>query len=264
MSELFVLAQKERNRACDDESHTVASRENIYFPARAERSSRTQVTSRPLKPLGENEKKLLTISRYAVIILVRQVNTMNVNEIMQNKNLSKYRVAKNSGIPYMTLNDICSGKTRLDKCSADTVYKLSKELDVTMEELLAPYMQPRPAFELFKSNVCHRLKELGDIDFLIDTIESGDITTYYERAWYPESLYLLAMVDYISRLNDVPLCDSYNELRKAKLKSVVYPSGVIAAAAVSGDSSVKERAIESSIPEFMRFNIVESEVRNVN
>lgn len=188
----------------------------------------------------------------------------NVNEIMQSKKMSKYRVSKNSGIPYMTLNDICSGRTRLDKCSADTVYKLAKTLGVSMEELLEPVMTPRPAFDLFRSNVCHKLKELGDIDFLIDTIESDEITAYYKRSWYPESLYLLAMVDYISRINGVPLCDSYSDLRKAKLKSVIYPSGVITAAAVSGDDTVKKRAVESAIPEFMRFNIVESEVRDVS
>ena len=189
---------------------------------------------------------------------------MNVSNIINEKHLSKYRVAKNSGIPYMTLNDICNGKTRLDKCSADTVYKLAKELGVTMEELLEPIMAPRPSFDLFKSNVCHKLKELGDIDFLIDAIESDDITTYYNRAWYPESLYLLAMVDYISRINDVPLCDSYNEFRKAKLKRTIFPSSVIAAAAVSKDNRIMERAMAESIPEFKRFNIVESEVRNVN
>ena len=164
----------------------------------------------------------------------------------------------------MTINDICNGKTRLDKCSADTVYKLAKELNVSMEELLEPIMAPRPAFELFKSNVCHKLKELGDIDFLIDTIESDDITTYYNRAWYPESLYLLAMVDYISRINDVPLCDSYDEFRKAKLRNTVFPSSVIAAVAVSKDDRIMDRALAESIPEFTRFNIVESEVRNVN
>ena len=189
---------------------------------------------------------------------------MNVNEIINQKHLSKYRVAKNSGIPYMTLNDICSGKTRLDKCSAETVYKLAKELDVSMEKLLEPYMLPRPSFDLFKSSVCHKLKELGDIDFLIDTIESDEISTYYKREWYPESLYLLAMVDYISRINNVPLCDSYSEIRKAKLKNTVFPSSVIAAYAVSADDRIKERAIAASIPEFIRFNIVESEIRNVN
>ncbi len=189
---------------------------------------------------------------------------MNVTEIIRQKRLSKYRVAKNSGIPYMTLNDICSGKTRLDKCSADTVYKLAKVLNISMEELLEPYMEPRPAFDLFKSSVCHRLKELGDVDFLIHTIESDDIMTYYKKAWYPESLYLLAMVDYISRINNIPLCDSYSEIRKVKLKNPVYPSSVIAACAVSDDGRLMDRAAAGSIPEFMRFNIVESDIRNVN
>ena len=59
---------------------------------------------------------------------------MNINEIINEKHLSKYRLAKSSGIPYMTLNDICNGKTGLDKCSAGTVYKLAKVLGVTVEE----------------------------------------------------------------------------------------------------------------------------------
>lgn len=189
---------------------------------------------------------------------------MNICEILNQKHLSKYRVAKNSGIPYMTLNDICSGKTNLGRCSADTVYKLAKELNIPMEELLEPVIEARPSFDLFKSNVCHRLKELGDIDFLIDAIERDDITAYYKKTWYPESLYLLAMVDYISRINNVPLCDSFDEIRKLKLKKPVYPSSVIAASAVAKDERILEEAKAASIPEFMRFNIVESEIRNVN
>ena len=113
---------------------------------------------------------------------------MTISEIMQSQNISQYRLAKDSGIPYMTLNDICSGKTRLEKCSAETVYRLSSALHVSMEDLLKEYLEPRPSFELFKSNVCHRLKKLGDIDFLIRTIESGEVMTYYRRKWYPECL----------------------------------------------------------------------------
>lgn len=189
---------------------------------------------------------------------------MTINNIIERNHISKYRLAKNSGIPYMTINDICSGKANLADCNAKTIYKLSKELGVSMEELLEPYMHPRPAFELFKSNVCHKLKALGDIQFLIDTIESEDIITYYNRSWYPECLYLLAMVDYISRENDVPLCEEYNQYRKLKLNDIIYPSSILTAAAVSQNNSIKEKALKNAIPEFMRFNIVESEVRNVN
>lgn len=40
-------------------------------------------------------------------------------------------------------------------------------------------MEKRCSFELFKSNVCHWLKEEGDIDFLIQVLESDLIRKHY-------------------------------------------------------------------------------------
>lgn len=188
---------------------------------------------------------------------------MTIQDALRQKNMSIYRLAKTSQIPYATVNDICNGKARLEKCSAETVYRLAHALNVSMEELLAPCFIKRSSFENFKSTVCHRVKELGDINFIIDTLESQDIRTYYNRKWYPESLYLLAMLDYLSRENDVPLCDDYDDLRRCKLEKPVYPAGVRAlSAAAQNDAAIKEAA-KTAIPEFMRFNIVENEVRNV-
>lgn len=188
---------------------------------------------------------------------------MLINEIMTRRNMSKYRLSKNSGIPYTTLTDILSGKARLEKCSAETVYKLSKELNITMEQLLSPCFEKRCSFELYKSNVCHRLKELGDIDFIIDTLEEDKIRAYYNRKWYPECFYLLAMLDYISRINDVPMCENYSDIRGQSLREALYPSSVIATVAVTNSNEAKRKAKAEAIPEFMHFNIVESEVRNV-
>ena len=188
---------------------------------------------------------------------------MTIQDALQEKNMSIYRLAKTSQIPYATVNDICNGKARLEKCSAETIYRLAHALNVSMEELLAPCFIKRSSFENFKSTVCHRVKELGDINFIIDTLESQDIRTYYNRKWYPESLYLLAMLDYLSRENDVPLCDDYDDLRQCKLEKPVYPASVRAlSAAAQNDAAIKEAA-KTAIPEFMRFNIVENEVRNV-
>jgi hypothetical protein len=174
-----------------------------------------------------------------------------------------YRLAKTSQIPYATVNDICNGKARLEKCSAETIYRLAHALNVSMEELLAPCFIKRSSFENFKSTVCHRVKELGDINFIIDTLESQDIRTYYNRKWYPESLYLLAMLDYLSRENDVPLCDDYDDLRRCKLEKPVYPASVRALSAAAQNDAAIKQAAKTAIPEFMRFNIVENEVRNV-
>ncbi len=188
---------------------------------------------------------------------------MTIHEALRQKNMSIYRLAKTSRVPYATVNDICNGKTRLEKCSAETVYRLSNALDVSMEELLAPRMTKRPSFENFKSTVCHRVREMGDIAFIIDTLESRDIRNYYDRQWYPESLYLLAMLDYLSRENNIPLCDEYDDLRRCKLERPVYPASIRAASAAAKDDLLLKRSAEAAIPEFIRFNIIESEVRNV-
>ena len=129
--------------------------------------------------------------------------------------------------------------------------------------MLADSIDPRVDFELFKSAVGHRLRPLGDVDFIIDTLERQDIRTYHERAWYPESLYLLAMVDYLSRINDVPLCSEYDDLRCCKLSSIIYPRSILAISAAAGNDKAMKEAERTAIPEFLRFNIVENDVRNV-
>lgn len=121
----------------------------------------------------------------------------------------------------------------------------------------------RSSFEIFKSAVCHRLKSMGDIDFIIDTLQSNEIRTLFNRKWYPESLYLLAMLDYISRLNDVPLCSEYNDLRCCKLDRIIYPAGILILCAVSKSDDAKRKAEAEAIPEFMRHNIIEADIRNV-
>ena len=60
---------------------------------------------------------------------------MIIDDLLEKRDMTKYRLAMQSGIPHATLNDICSGKTKLEKCSAETVYKLAKTLNVPMEIL---------------------------------------------------------------------------------------------------------------------------------
>lgn len=60
---------------------------------------------------------------------------MMFETLLKKRNMTKYRLAVDAGIPHATLNDICNGKTKLEKCSAITIYKLAKTLDVSMELL---------------------------------------------------------------------------------------------------------------------------------
>lgn len=60
---------------------------------------------------------------------------MIIEDLLKREHMTKYRLAEQAGIGHATLSDICSGKTKLEKCSAETVYKLAKVLGVTMELL---------------------------------------------------------------------------------------------------------------------------------
>ena len=188
---------------------------------------------------------------------------MNINELLKQKNLTKYRLSKLSGIPFATISDISTGKAKIEKCSAETLYKLAKALDVTMEDLVSDSMEYRQSFEAFKSTVCHQVKNMGDMDFIIDALETDKIRKLYQKNWYPESLYLLAMVDYLCRENDFPVCAEYGDIRRAKLQQPIYPASVIAMSLFSQSDQPKHDSYNHAIPEFRRFNIVESEVRNV-
>lgn len=186
-----------------------------------------------------------------------------LKRILENKNMSMYQCAKLSGIPYTTLSELIRGKTRIEKCSAETVYRLSKALNVSMEELIGDSMEKRLDFEIFKSNVCHAVKDTDDIDFIVTALQNDDVRRYWNKGWYAEAFYLLAMIDYLSRINEIPLCTRYEDVRSHSLKSPLYPRDVALASKLHPALDIREQCRKEAIPEFLRFNIIESEIRNV-
>jgi len=190
-----------------------------------------------------------------------------IDELLKKKNISRYRLSKESGVPMTTVTDICSGKADLESCAAGTLYKIAQTLGVTVDLILEnnriSHTDYRCSFETFKSNTCHQVKDKGDLGFIIEVLETDEIRKLYNRQWNREALYLLAMVDYLSKENNIPVCTNYNDIRGHKLEKPCFPAGIELSSALAGDESIKAEAIAKAIPEFMRFNIVEAEVRNV-
>jgi plasmid maintenance system antidote protein VapI len=188
---------------------------------------------------------------------------MDINELLKQQNITKYKLAKESGVPYTTISEIATGKSKIKNCTGDTLYRLAKAFGITMEDLLADSMEHRQSFDVYKSNVCHMVKDMGDMDFIIEVLESDKIRKLYKRQWYRESLYLLAMLDYLSRENDLPVCEEYGDIRATRLSEPIYPSSVIAMSELAQSDQPKKDSFDQAIPEFKRFNIVEGEVRDV-
>ena len=55
---------------------------------------------------------IITAYRYN---LLKGGDIMQLNARMARQNLSIYRLAKTSGVPYATLNDICNGKAQQEQ-----------------------------------------------------------------------------------------------------------------------------------------------------
>ena len=46
------------------------------------------------------------------------------------------------------------------------------------------------------------------------------------------------MLDYLSRLNNVPLCTKYDSFRSMKLEKIIYPSSLYAYALLEKDDNI--------------------------
>lgn len=50
--------------------------------------------------------------------------------------MSKYALAKKSGLPYTTVNEVMNRKLDINRCSVETVYKFAVGLNKSVEELI--------------------------------------------------------------------------------------------------------------------------------
>lgn len=61
---------------------------------------------------------------------------MNIKELIESKNLTMHKLSVLSHVPYMTINNLCSGHTNVLKCNLETVYRIAMVLNIPIEELL--------------------------------------------------------------------------------------------------------------------------------
>lgn len=182
---------------------------------------------------------------------------MVLNELMYSKGWSKYKLSKQANIPYSTIEDIFSMKTKICNLTLANSIKLANALQIDLS--LVATLQNKTDEDLFRSQVSHDLKNNGDLKFIEKTIESNEIEKLNKYHLYFESLYLLSMLDYVSRKNNVPLVKDYEHIRKQVLKKISYPKSLLL---VCNKDDLK-REFDNSILEFKQHNIAEREPYNV-
>ncbi|MDO4198502.1 MAG: helix-turn-helix transcriptional regulator [Erysipelotrichaceae bacterium] len=58
-----------------------------------------------------------------------------LKDYLKNRNISVYSLSKNTDIPYSTLSDLCNGKVEIENCKVDILYRISRYLNLNMNEV---------------------------------------------------------------------------------------------------------------------------------
>ena len=121
---------------------------------------------------------------------------MTLQELLDQKGISKYKLSQITGIPKTTIMDICSGRSDIEKCSARTVRQLAIGLGCTMEDIMELTTQDN-------------YLERGLPDFLVDSIRK------MKDAWYK----IDHNIPYIRW--DCDFCDLQSEINNAEVNDII-------------------------------------------
>lgn len=60
---------------------------------------------------------------------------MTFEELLKEKNISVFRLSKDSGVPNATISDLKLEKTSIGNMRVENAYKIAKTLDMTIDDL---------------------------------------------------------------------------------------------------------------------------------
>ena len=185
-------------------------------------------------------------------------------DILELKNISLYQLSKDTKIPYTTLSNLKLEKVKVENITCQIVCILADYFYVSMDIMYQRLQCPkRKSFDWFKSEVCHKVKFLGDKQFVVKIVEEDYISKLWNIEWYAESFYLLAILDILSKKYNAPLCNKYDFYRTQKLDNLLYPSEITLKDMLMPELKLKETILRTSNPEFLKYNIVEGDIFNV-
>lgn len=133
---------------------------------------------------------------------------------------------------------------------------------LTVQELwdIAEHYDFNPKdFEIFKSNTCHTVKRLGNKGFIDEIVNKEYIEIYWNNKNRLCACYLLAMIDYLCRLENLPLIEKFDCIRGYRLPKLVYPYSFN----FINNEELLDSALAKAIPEFYRHGLVVGDIFNV-
>lgn len=170
------------------------------------------------------------------------------------KRITVYRLSKLSGVPYMTVNDLVNEVADIKEARFSTVVALAGALGVTCEQLYdnSPYSIPKDK-DAFVAMAKQRYLDNGKTTFVRKMLKGDEVGFYLERGKLFEARYLLAFLDYLCREMGLPIAKEYKMLRQIRFRKPIFFGESLS-------KSEKEELKAKAIPEFLRANIVETDI----
>lgn len=188
--------------------------------------------------------------------------------ILNCKNMSLYELEKASSISHATLNDIYNERSNINNCTISIMSKLAKALKTNIDELYKTLNYDSLSlfaynsdFDLFKSDTLQRLKNSDEVAFVASIVSAKTIENYFSLKKYLESLYLLSLVEHLSKKHNIELPKEYEQIREFKLEKIYVSKSIYLLLQLK---QIKVTDIfKTSIKEFLKHNIIEAEIGNV-
>ena len=185
---------------------------------------------------------------------------MHIKHYLDEKGISVYKLAEQAGVAYPTVFNIVNGKVDIMNSALRIVKKIADALEISIDELIL-LCDRECDFAIFRVEQRHLVNRRGEMNYIIDVLETRRIDSFWKLGMRAEAFYLLAMIDYLSRRNDLPRCSDYDEIRQYKLEKTVYPPDTALTEKLL-KKDIRRDTMKKAIPEFLEFNIVECEVVN--
>ena len=188
--------------------------------------------------------------------------------ILEKKNMSMYKLEKTSNVSHATLSDLLNEKTKAENCSSSLIKEISSSLNMSMDDLYDKLtyndlsdIRFDKEFDLFKSNVAHELHSIKCKEFLRKYLTNNVIEELFVNHRKKEALYLVALIDYLCQMHNLPLPTKYNDIRNYKLNTYYVSESLYRL--METKQILFSTLYKESIPTFREHNIIEAEIENV-